>query len=425
MDVFRIEGPVRLSGQVRVNGSKNASLPIMAATLLSGGRSRLLGVPQLSDISVCRELIKSLGCQVEREPDGAVVVDSATVDNPVGHYDIVRKMRASICILGPLLARCGRAEVSMPGGCAIGDRPINLHMRGLEALGARIHLKNGYVIAEAPNGLTGASLFLGGSFGSTVLGTANVMMAATLARGRTIIESAACEPEVADLANCLNSMGARISGIGSPRLVIEGVKELHPVQYEVIPDRIEAGTFMAAAAITSGELHLQNCRLEHLMAVVDKLRGIGVTVEPAEGGCVVAGNGHVEPADVTTQPYPGFPTDLQAQFMAVLALARGNSVVIEKIFPDRFMHVAELNRMAAALRKEGPAVIVAGVEKLIAAPVMASDLRASAALVLAGMAAEGMTLVNRVYHIDRGYERIEERLNPLGAKISREDAPAP
>jgi len=425
MDVFRIDGPVRLSGEARVNGSKNASLPIMAATLLAGGPSRLADVPRLSDIRVCGELLETLGCRVEREPDGTLVIDSTTIDNPVGHYEIVRKMRASICILGPLLARCGRAEVSMPGGCAIGDRPINLHVRGLRELGAEIHLKNGYVIAEAPRGLTGASIFLGGSFGSTVLGTANVMMAATLARGRTLIESAACEPEIADLANCLNAMGARISGIGSPRLVIEGVKELHPVQYAVIPDRIEAGTFMAAAVITGGQLRLRHCRLDDLMAVVDRLRGIGATVEPAEDGCVVAANGRVKPADVTTQPYPGFPTDLQAQLMAVLALAEGNSVVIEKIFPDRFMHVAELNRMAADLRKEGPAVIVAGVKKLIAAPVMASDLRASAALVLAGMAAEGTTTINRVYHIDRGYERIEERLNPLGARIRREDAPAP
>jgi UDP-N-acetylglucosamine 1-carboxyvinyltransferase len=425
MDVFRIEGPVRLSGEVTINGSKNASLPIMASALLAGGRSCFVGVPTLSDIRVCAELLGTLGCQVEREADGSLVIDSTTVDHPVGHYEIVRKMRASICILGPLLARCRRAEVSMPGGCAIGDRPINLHLRGLRELGAQIHLKNGYVIAEAPNGLTGGSIFLGGSFGSTVLGTANVMMAATLAHGRTIIESAACEPEIADLANCLNTMGARIRGIGSPRLAIEGVKELHPIQYKVIPDRIEAGTFMAAAVITAGELRLRNCRLDDLMAVIDKLRGIGATVEPAEDGCVVAGNGHVKPADVTTQPFPGFPTDLQAQFMAVLALAKGNSVVIEKIFPDRFMHVAELNRMAADLRKEGPAVIVAGVEKLIAAPVMASDLRASAALVLAGLAAEGTTVVNRVYHIDRGYERIEQRLNPLGARISRAEAPAP
>jgi UDP-N-acetylglucosamine 1-carboxyvinyltransferase len=245
-------------------------------------------------------------------------------------------------------------------------------------------------------------------------------MAATLAKGRTIIESAACEPEIADLANCLNEMGAKISGIGSPRLSVEGVDQLRPVEYKVIPDRIEAGTFMVAAAITAGELKLINCRLEDMMAVVDRLRNIGVAVEAADDGCVVSRTGPIGTADITTQPYPGFPTDLQAQLMALLALAEGNSVVIEKIFPDRFMHVAELNRMAANLRKEGPAVIIAGVEKLVAAPVMASDLRASAALVLAGLAAEGTTIVNRVYHIDRGYERIEERLNPVGARILRQ-----
>jgi len=421
MDIFRIEGPVRLSGSVTVNGSKNASLPIMAATLLAGGKSCLTGVPDLSDISVFGQLLRQLGCQVTREATEDLSIDSTVIDNPVGEYEIVRKMRASVCILGPLLARCGRAEVSMPGGCAIGDRPINIHLRGLRELGARIHLKNGYVIAEAADGLTGKDIFLGGPFGSTVLGTANVLMAATLAKGRTTIESAACEPEIAHLAHYLNRMGAKISGIGSPHLIIEGVKQLKPVEFEVIPDRIEAGTLMVAAAITAGELRIRNCRLEDMMAVVDKLRNIGVTVEPDADGCVVARSGPIKPADVTTQPYPGFPTDLQAQFMALLSLAEGNSVIIEKVFPDRFMHVAELNRMAANLRKEGPAVIVAGVNRLIAAPVMASDLRASAALVLAGLAAEGSTIVSRVYHIDRGYERIEKRLNPIGAKITRED----
>ena len=420
MDIFHIEGPVRLSGSVTVNGSKNASLPIMAATILAAGKSSLSGVPNLSDISVFRQLLGQLGCKVTRDCKGDLCVDSTVIDNPVGEYEIVRKMRASICILGPLLARCGRAEVSMPGGCAIGDRPIDIHLRGLRELGAKIHLKNGYIIAEAPNGLTGKDIFLGGPFGSTVLGTANVLMAATLAKGRTIIESAACEPEIADLANCLNKMGAKISGIGSPRLIIEGVGQLHPVEYQVIPDRIEAGTFMVAAAITEGELRLQNCRLTDMMAVVDRLRNVGVTVDAAGNGCVVARSGSIKPADITTQPYPGFPTDLQAQFMALFSLAEGNSVIIEKIFPDRFMHVAELNRMAANLRKEGPTVIVAGVKKLIAAPVMASDLRASAALVLAGLAADGTTIVNRVYHIDRGYERIEERLNPAGGKITRQ-----
>ncbi|MHC4555968.1 MAG: UDP-N-acetylglucosamine 1-carboxyvinyltransferase [Planctomycetota bacterium] len=420
MDIFHIEGPVRLSGSVSINGSKNASLPIMAATILAAGKSSLKAVPHLSDISVCSELLGQLGCKLTREPNGDLCIDSTVIDNPVGEYEIVRRMRAGICILGPLLGRCGRAEVSMPGGCAIGDRPVNIHLRGLSELGAQIHLKNGYIIAEAPNGLIGKDIFLGGPFGSTVLGTANVLMAATLAKGRTVIESAACEPEIADLANCLNKMGAKITGIGSPRLIIEGVRQLQPVQFEVIPDRIEAGTFMIAAAITSGELRLMNCRFDDMMAVVDRLRNIGVTVDAEDDGCVVTRTGPIKTADITTQPYPGFPTDLQAQFMALLSLAEGNSVVIEKIFPDRFMHVAELNRMAANLRKEGPAVIVAGVKKLIAAPVMASDLRASAALVLAGLAAEGTTIINRVYHIDRGYERIEERLNPLGAKIIRE-----
>ena len=420
MDIFRIEGPVRLSGTVTIKGSKNASLPIMAATILAAGKSVIKAAPYLSDITVCGELLSGLGCKVARETNGDISVDTMVVDNPVGDYDIVRKMRASICILGPLVARCGRAEVSMPGGCAIGYRPVNLHLKGLQELGAQIYLKNGYIVVEAPKGLTGNEIFMGGPFGSTVLGTANVLMAATLAKGRTVIESAACEPEITDLANCLNKMGAKISGIGSPRLVVEGVKQLHPVEYQIIPDRIEAGTFMAAAAITKGQLHLRNCRLNDVMAVVDKLRSIAVTVESEDDGCVVIGNKPIRPTDITTQPYPGFPTDLQAQFMALLALAEGNSIIIEKIFPDRFMHVAELSRMAADLRKEGSTVIVCGVKKLIAAPVMASDLRASAALVLAGLAAEGTTTVNRVYHIDRGYERIEERLNPLGAKIVRE-----
>ncbi|MHC4911624.1 MAG: UDP-N-acetylglucosamine 1-carboxyvinyltransferase [Planctomycetota bacterium] len=420
MDVFRIEGPVRLSGTVAVNGSKNASLPIMAAAILAPGKSVLKGIPHLSDISVCGQLLKRLGCKLNRGQNRDLSIDSTVIDNPVGEYDVVRRMRASICILGPLLARCRRAKVSMPGGCAIGYRPVDIHLRGLRELGARVNLKNGYIVAEAPRGLKGKEIFLGGPFGSTVLGTANVLMAATLAKGRTIIESAACEPEVVDLANCLNQMGAKISGIGSPRLTIEGVKHLEPFQRTVISDRIEAGTFMAAAAITKGRLQITNCRLTDMMAVVDKLRSIGVTVDSADTGCVVARTGPLKTAEITTQPFPGFPTDLQAQFMALLALTKGNSVIIEKIFPDRFMHVAELSRMAANLRKEGSTVIVAGVKKLIAAPVMASDLRASAALVLAALAADGTTTVNRVYHIDRGYEKIEQRLNPVGAKITRQ-----
>ena len=420
MDIFHIEGPVRLSGSVRISGSKNASLPIMAAAILAPGKTVLKSVPALSDISVCSQLLSQLGCRITQSTNGDLCIDTTVIDNPVGDYEIVRKMRAGICILGPLVARCGRAEVSMPGGCAIGDRPVDIHLRGLSELGAQIHLKNGYIVVEAPNGLTGRDIFLGGPFGSTVLGTANILMASVLAKGRTIIESAACEPEITDLANCLNKMGAKISGIGSPRLVIDGVGSLHPVEYQVIPDRIEAGTFMAAAAITAGELKIQNCHLDDMMAVVARLRSIGVTVDRTDDGCVVARSGSINTADITTQPYPGFPTDLQAQFMALLSLADGNSILTEKIFPDRFMHVAELNRMAANLRKEGPTVIIAGVKKLIAAPVMASDLRASAALVLAGLAAEGTTIINRVYHIDRGYEKIEERLNLVGAKITRQ-----
>lgn len=420
MDIFEIDGPVRLSGDVTINGAKNAALPIMAATILAPGKSTIKSVPHLSDISVCTQLLKEMGCKVNHAKNGDLSINSTTIDNPIGDYEIVKRMRASICVLGPLLARCRKAKVSMPGGCAIGDRPVDIHIRGLRQLGAKIELKNGYIIAKAPKGLVGNDIFLGGSFGSTVLGTANVMMAATLAKGKTIIESAACEPEIADLANCLNQMGAKISGIGSPRLTIEGVKTLKPVEYEVIPDRIEAGTFMAAAAITKSTLRIKNCRIKHMMAVVDKLRGIGVTVEADGKGCIVMRKGHISTSDITTQPHPGFPTDLQAQFMALLALAKGNSIIIEKIFPDRFMHVAELNRMAANLRKEGPAVIIAGVKKLIAAPVMASDLRASAALVVAALAAHGTTTIQRVYHIDRGYEKIEERLNALGAKIKRQ-----
>lgn len=422
MDIFRITGPVRLNGAVKVNGSKNASLPIMAAAILAPGRGVIKNVPHLSDISVCSELLEQLGCKVARQENGEITIDSTVVNNPVGEYEIVRKMRAGICILGPLLARCGRAEVSMPGGCAIGYRPVDIHLRGLSELGAKIHIENGYIVAQAPNGLVGREIFLGGAFGSTVLGTANVLMAAVLARGRTVIESAACEPEITDLANCLNKMGAKIKGIGSPRLIIKGVKQLKPVTYSVIPDRIEAGTFMAAAAITGGRLEIRNCCLDDMMAIVDKLRAIGVTVDKSKDGCVVTRSGRLNTADITTWPYPGFPTDLQAQFMALLSLAEGNSIVIEKIFPDRFMHVAELNRMAANLRKEGSTVVIAGVKKLIAAPVMASDLRASAALVIAALAAEGTTVINRVYHIDRGYEKIEQRLNPVGAKILREEA---
>ncbi|MGD0785733.1 MAG: UDP-N-acetylglucosamine 1-carboxyvinyltransferase [Sedimentisphaerales bacterium] len=419
LDIFKITGPTTLAGTVKISGSKNAALPIMASAILAPGKSVFSGIPNLSDIQVMCFLMESLGCKTQTA-NGKISIDSTVIDKPFGDYEIVRKMRAGICILGPLLARCGKAEVSMPGGCAIGYRPVDIHLRGLKELGAKIELKNGYIVANANGGLKGANIFLGGAFGSSVLATANILCAAVMAKGKTVIEYAACEPEITDLANCLVKMGAKISGIGSPQLTIHGVKNLNPVEYTVIPDRIEAGTFLAAAAITKGKLKLTNCRLEHLMAVVDKLRSMNVVVEESADGCEVAAIAQIEPTDITTLPYPGFPTDLQAQFMAALCLAKGNSVITEKIFPDRFMHVAELSRMAANLRKEGPHVIVSGVEKLISAPVMASDLRASAALVLAAIAAHGETIINRVYHIDRGYERIEEKLNAVGANIQRQ-----
>jgi len=418
MDKFIIHGGKRLKGEVRISGSKNASLPIMAAALLTDGLSEIHGAPDLADVRAMGELLGDLGASVQRDDNGTMHI--AVQDAAASHarYERVRKMRASICVLGPLLAKRGKARVAMPGGCAIGSRPVNLHLRGLRALGASIELAGGDMVATAKR-LKGANIFLGGPFGSTVLGTANVMMAAALAEGHTVIESAACEPEIADLAYFLNAMGARVYGAGTPRVTIDGVEQLRGVTHTIIPDRIEAGTFLMAGAITNGEVKLTNVRLDHLLAVADKLREIGVIIESADGGVIVSSSRRLEPADVTTQPYPGFPTDLQAQLTTLLCLADGNSVITEKIFPDRFMHIAELLRMGADIRKEGPTVIVTGVKKLIGAPVMASDLRASAALVMAGLVAKGATTVSRVYHIDRGYEHIEEKLRPLGADIER------
>ena len=419
MDVFSIQGQTNLHGEITVGGAKNAALPIMAASLLSSDQVVVRSVPQLADISGLATLLEKLGAQVNRDQAGVVRISNQDESCCTADYESVRRMRASICVLGPLLAKRGYAKVSMPGGCAIGDRPVNLHLRGLEALGAKLHLEGGYIIAECPR-LRGAEIFLGGPFGSTVLGTANVMSAACLAQGTTVIEAAACEPEIVDLGNFLNSMGAAVTGHGSPRITIEGVDQLGPADYSVIPDRIEAGTFMVAAAITNSTLTIRNCRTEHLMAFIDCLEHIGLGVQRLDNAVKITPAARLKPVDVATHAYPGFPTDLQAQLMALLALADGNSIVTEKIFPDRFMHVPELNRMAANLRKEGPTVIIAGVDKLIAAPVMASDLRASAALVLAALAADGTTVVNRVYHIDRGYQRIEEKLNAVGARIERQ-----
>ncbi len=433
MDAFVIEGGRRINGRLRVNGSKNSALPIMAAVLLTDEPITLRDVPDLSDIRNMVRLLGELGVVIARETDtaGRPIFCIQTMDERASHarYDIVRTMRASICVLGPMLARRGRAKVSLPGGCAIGQRPVDLHLKGLEALGARITLEDGDIIAEAPSGgrLIGATMFLGGANGSTVLGTANVMSAATLAKGTTIIECAACEPEIVDLANMLNAMGARIEGAGSPRITVRGVESLRGVDHTVIPDRIEAGTLMCAAGITGGELTLDNCPLDALMAATETLEAIGVAIDPIGSGddpmrrtCRVTRPGNLRSVQITTQPHPGFPTDLQAQFMAMLCLAEGNSVVTEKIFPERFLHVAELQRMGASLVRQGATVVVSGVERLNGAPVMASDLRASAGLVLAGLAAEGTTTINRVYHIDRGYEGLEHRLASVGASIRRE-----
>jgi UDP-N-acetylglucosamine 1-carboxyvinyltransferase len=418
MDMFVIHGGTRLRGEVTISGAKNAALPIMAASLLTNQETVIRSVPNLVDTRHLISLLEQLGASVRWDNSGALRIKVEDESNCLADYESVRRMRASICVLGPLLARRGRAEVSMPGGCAIGDRPINLHLRGFETLGAKINLQSGNIIAESEN-LHGADIFLGGPFGSTVLGTANVMTAACLAQGKTIIEAAACEPEIVDLGDFLNRMGAKITGHGTPRITIEGVEELGGADYEVIPDRIETGTFMVAAAITNGDLTLKNARPEHLMAVIDRLNLIGVDIEQTADNVRVSSARRLNPADITTQPYPGFPTDLQAQLMALLCLADGNSIVTEKIFPDRFMHIAELGRMGAQLRKEGPTVVVQGVRELVGAPVMASDLRASAALVMAGMVAKGQTEVRRIYHIDRGYEHIEEKLNRVGAKIER------
>ncbi|MFA5865930.1 MAG: UDP-N-acetylglucosamine 1-carboxyvinyltransferase [Phycisphaerae bacterium] len=421
MDYFVIQGGKRLRGKVRVSGSKNAALPIMAACLMCDEPVILHNVPSLSDIEYMLAILEKLGVRVERMGDGTIGLEVHDASNSHADYEIVRKMRASVCVMGPLLGRRKQARVAMPGGCAIGTRPIDLHLKGFEALGADVELVEGGDILCRCEKLEGKEIFLGGHFGSSVTATANVLMAAVFAQGTTVIESAACEPEVEDLANFLNAMGAKITGQGSPKIVIEGVDRLGGGEYTIIPDRIEAGTLMVAAAITNSELRIENCRLEHLMAVTKTLEDIGVFVEKDNGQVVVSSSRNLLPVEITTQPYPGFPTDLQAQFMTLLSLADGISVVTEKIFPDRFLHVAELNRMGAHLRKEGPIVIVEGVKRLIGAPVMASDLRASAALVLAGMVARGSTEVNRVYHIDRGYEKIEEKLNAVGADIKRQD----
>ena len=416
MDSFLIKGGVPLHGEVTISGSKNAVLPLMAATLLTGDTCVIRHVPDLSDVRFMGKILESLGAEVKFE-DGTLTIRAAKIKG-FGDYELIRKMRGSICILGPLLARLRQASVSLPGGCSIGTRPIDLHLKGLKALGAKLDIANGYINAKARR-LVGTTIFLGGRSGPTVLGTANVMMAAALADGVTIIESAACEPEVCDVANFLVSMGAKITGIGSPTLVITGVDKLHGTDYEVIPDRIEACTFICAAAATKGEVLVHGARPEHFAAVLDKLREAGVKVERRAGALLVKAGKRIKPTDVTTLPYAGFPTDVQAQFMALMCLAPGISVITERIFESRFMHVAELARLGAEISIEGPSAIVKGGRPLSGAPVMASDLRASAALVIAGLAANGSTQVHRIYHLDRGYERMEEKLRRLGARIER------
>ena len=426
MDQIVIEGGVPLNGRVAVAGAKNAALPILAATLLCEGECRIEGVPDLRDIRTMLRLLTELGCEVSRdEASGAISVfvrDQAAHEAP---YDIVKEMRASFCVLGPLIARRGKASVSMPGGCNLGLRPIDLHLKGLRAMGARIDFDQGYVRAHGP--LHGEEIFLAGPFGPTVLGTANVMMAAVLTDGRTVIEGAACEPEVSDLANFLIACGANIEGVGSPHIVIEGVERLEGVTWRVIPDRMEAGTIMAAAVATGGDVTLDHAEPRHMGAVIEALRELGAGVEKLGGGGQRDGQSGVRvfgperptPLDLTTLPYPGFPTDLQAPFAAALTRADGISVVTEKIYPERFMHVAELMRMGASIRKQGPSTIIQGVPRLSGAEVMASDIRGGASLIVAALSAEGSTSVHRVYHVDRGYDRLEEKLNSLGARIRR------
>lgn len=418
MDKLVITGGGRLEGTVEVSGAKNASLPILAAAVLSKEPSVIKNVPQVADIFTMVRILKSLGAKVSHTGN-TVAIDPSGIKNPVLTYKIVSTMRGSICFLGPLLGRFGHAKVSFPGGCVIGPRPIDLHIKGVRALGAEVLLEHGYVVASAKE-LKGARIYLGGAFGSTVLGTANIMMAATLAKGRTVIDNAACEPEIVDLGNFLKKMGAKIEGLGSPSVEIEGVKKLSGAQWSVIPDRIEAGTYVIGAAMTRGDVTLKNCRLHMMGAMLDKLREAGVEVTEKNDLVRVRRQRAFRPVSVTTLPYPGYPTDLQAQMMALMCVVPGISVITEKIYPERFMHVSELNRMGAQIMLEGPSAIVSGTKKLSGAPVMASDLRASAALVLAGLVAEGETEVSRVYHLDRGYENLVQKLQSLGAKIRRE-----
>jgi UDP-N-acetylglucosamine 1-carboxyvinyltransferase len=419
MDKLVVHGGATLRGSINISGSKNASLPILAAAILTGEDCIIRRVPDVSDTNYMIQILSALGADVERS-SGTVRITCADVIEEAP-YELVRRMRASICVMGPLLARKGRAVVSLPGGCVIGDRPVDLHLRGLEALGAKVEFEGGNIILTAPDGLRGAEIDLRGDNGPTVLGTDNVMMAATLAEGITIIESAAAEPEVLDLANFLNAMGAKIQGAGTSRITIEGVKELHGVEHTVIPDRIEAGTFMAAAALAGDGVTLRRVCREHLKAITQAIRNAGhhVDFNPAGDACTIRRGDQTRGIEIVTAPYPGFPTDMQAQMTALLATTPGVSVIKDTIFPHRFMHCSELKRMGADIKVDGGTALVRGVSQLSAAPVMASDLRASAALVLAALTARGTTEISRLYHIDRGYELIDDKLLMLGAAVER------
>ena len=413
-----IEGGERLVGEVRVSGSKNAALPALAAALLVEGACTFANCPRLRDVDTLQVLLENLGARLRWKGEGELEVDTAGITGVVAPYDLVKTMRASILILGPLLARMGEAVVSLPGGCAIGARPVDLHLKGLEQLGAQIELEHGYIKARAKQ-LTGAQIYLDIP---TVTGTENLMMAAALAEGTTIIKNAACEPEVQELAHVLSAMGAEIEGAGTAVLTIQGVDHLQPVRYAIMPDRIEAGTLMVAAGLTRGNILIKGCRLEQMEAIVEKLQEVGIEISPQKEGEVrVVGDRRVRSADVKTLPYPGFPTDMQAQFMALMTVANGISAISETIFENRFMHVSELTRMAADIRVQGSTAIVSGVPRLSGAPVMATDLRASASLVLAGLAAEGQTVISRAYHLERGYDDLVGKLGALGAIVREVD----
>ncbi|MEZ6122374.1 MAG: UDP-N-acetylglucosamine 1-carboxyvinyltransferase [Planctomycetaceae bacterium] len=424
MDMLKIQGGCRITGTVSVDGAKNAALPMMAAALAVDGTVTLQRIPRLVDVSTMSQLLQSLGADVRHQPDGSMQISPQQLISHHADYDLVRRMRAGICVLGPLLARCGRAQVSLPGGCNIGHRPIDLHLKGLAALGADLQIRNGYVIAEAKQ-LKGADIHLGGPGGSTVTGTCNVMVAAALASGQTIIRCAAREPEVTDLGTFLNSAGARIEGLGTHVLEIHGVDRLAPVTHQVIPDRIEAATLAIAAAATGGQVTITNAVSDHLGRVLEILTMMNVRVQISAQNIDIIADQPLASAEIVAEPFPGIPTDTQAQLMALLCAAQGTSVVRDDVFPERVLHAAELLRMGAQLRREGSSTIVIGGHRLTGASVMASDLRASAALVIAGLMAEGETTVRRIYHLDRGYADLEGKLNHLGARIQRLSDPSP